>query len=371
MNKNLGVVWKDAWLGPSETFIRDQILAMPDWDFLKVGFHRTKAPLVEADFAPYKNDAMSWNLRKALGTRLFRRRYMDYIQKHGASVIHSHFLSGGVNAASLAGELGLPLVTTLHNARIGFSQTHIKAAFRRLYDRRLQRLLSIGSKFIAVSNYVADSAIRAGVPASKVEILHTGTPIVDQVTVSKRQGIVFVGRLIEMKGAADLLEAVARLPSTLRDVPVTIVGEGSQRAGLEELARELRLNIRFVGWVPSSELPQLLAQHQVFCAPSKANSLGVQEGFGMVFLEAALQTLPCVAYESGGVVDAVAAEETGLLVPEGDIEELSWALSVLLSDERLANELGEQGRARVERSFNISFQAKKLEGILSSPRGLV
>lgn len=366
MSTKFGVVWKDGWLSHSETFVRDQMSSMGDWDFLKIGFHRNPNPLVEPDYAPFGNDPVSRALRKACGTSVFERRYIEKVQERGGSLIHAHFLSGGMNAAALARKLEIPLITTLHNPRVSFEQTRLPNVARAIYSRRFQHLAVNGGKFLAVSTHVAQAAVAAGLPANKVEVFHIGTKIVPLEPKINPSGIVFVGRLIEMKGVTDLLKAVQKLPASLRDVAVTIVGDGPLRSFLEQQVREMRLNVTFLGWVPSSRLPQVLAASEIFCAPSKSDSFGVQEGFGMVFLEAALQGLPCVAYRSGGVVDAVSDNENGFLVGEGDIDALSNALRVLLLDASARKEMGDMGRTRVEREFDLSIQSEKLQDIFDS-----
>lgn len=366
MERFAGVVWKDGWLGHSETFVRDQLDSLHNWDFIKLGFHRTSDPLVEPDYAPYSNDVVSRNLRKALGTTPFNSQYKKRIENSDATILYAHFLSGGLNTATLALNTGLPLFTTLHNSRISFAESGLSSSFRPIYERRLQKVSKIGTKFLAVSSYVADKAIMAGLPADKVEVHHIGTRIVPPVPSDNRNGIIFVGRLIEMKGARDLLDAVDKLPEPLRSTPITIVGDGAQRGSLEESAKKIKLNVTFLGWKPSSELPKLLSQHEIFCGPSKADAKGVREGFGMVFLEAALQELACVAYRSGGVSDAVSADETGILVEEGNIDQLSAALEILLNNRATSRELGVAGRLRVEKDFDLNVQSDKLHEIFRS-----
>ena len=268
-----------------------------------------------------------------------------------------------MHAVQLAKKADLPLITTLHNPRFTPKKGQFPSTGKMIYARRFQQLLEIGDRFLAVSNHVADSAVNAGIPSSRIEVLHIGTHIVPLHESSNPQGIIFVGRLIQYKGVSDLLEAVSILPAPLRQVPVTIIGDGPLRQALQEKAHDLRVNARFLGWVSSAEIPQRLADAQVFCGPSKASSAGLREGFGMVFLEAALQQLPCVAYASGGVRDAVSDGENGILVAEGDIRALSGAIGHLLQDSGMREEMGKRGRERVQSSFDIQTQSKRLEEI--------
>lgn len=360
------VVWKDGWLAHSETFIRDQMFAMQDWEFLKLGLFRLDNPLLEPDFAPFGNNLRSKITRKVVGVRSNLKEFQRKIQEVNPQLIHAHFLSGGMNAIRIADTVDLPLITTLHNPRLSFEQSGLPFYYRSIYRRNLTKLLESGSSFIAVSNYVADAAVNIGIPSNRIEILPIGTGIVPKIVEQDRNGIIFVGRLIEIKGILDLLQAIAILPTDLRRTPLTIVGDGILRDEIEKRAKELRLNVNTVGWKSSDEIPEILSKHELFCAPSKSSHSGSQEGFGMVYLEAALQELPCVAYASGGVVDAIEDGRTGRLVKEGDINALSEALADLLTYPSEARRLGLNGRDRVKKNFDIVQQAKELEQIYLS-----
>ena len=82
-----------------------------------------------------------------------------------------------------------------------------------------------------------------------------------------------------------------------------------------------------------------------------------------MFAEAALAGLPVVAYRHGGVVEAVADGETGLLVAEGDVSALSGALAELLTDLARAERLGAAGRARVLADFYVATNTAALEDL--------
>jgi len=98
-------------------------------------------------------------------------------------------------------------------------------------------------------------------------------------------------------------------------------------------------------------------------APSITADNGDAEGLGMVFLEAqALQT-PVVSFSSGGVVEAVENESTGLLCAEKDVSSLAENIDTLLSNQSLREEFGKCGRERVEKLFDIRKQCKLLEDI--------
>lgn len=353
-------MWKNAWLPFSETFIRDQVYSMREWDVLKLGFENVSHGLLPADFAPYGQSLPEKAVRRIFGVHPFLRSYTRVIEERQSALIHAHFGSGGINSLPLARATGLPLITTFHGADTSFYGSRFPGVENR-YRAGLRHLFQRGHLFIAASKYLADRLVAAGAPAAKVEVVYTGTKSVELLHVPTRSGVVFVGRLIAIKGVSHLFRAVAELGDPYAGTPITIIGDGPLRKELETLARRLDVNAKFLGRVPSAELPKILASHQIFCGPSLPSPRNTREGFGMVYLEAALQELPTVAYSSGGVTEAVAHGVSGLLAPEGDVQRLSKALKCLLKDETLRAELGKAGRRRVLSEFSLDIQTAHLE----------
>jgi glycosyltransferase involved in cell wall biosynthesis len=131
-----------------------------------------------------------------------------------------------------------------------------------------------------------------------------------------------------------------RTPARLR-----IVGTGPQGEALQALARALGLSDRvtFLGHIPFDRLAEEYRSADIFCLPS------VQEGFGIVFLEAMAACLPVVACQAAAVPEVVADGETGLLVPPFDVPALAFVLDRLAIHEADRRRLGEAGRNRVAR----------------------
>ena len=109
-----------------------------------------------------------------------------------------------------------------------------------------------------------------------------------------------------------------------------------------------------------------MAEATVFAAPSRTAANGDAEGFGMVFLEAALSSVPVVSYRHGGVPEAVVDGETGLLAEEGDLEGLASRLEMLLTDPVLAARLGAAGKQRTIELFDVKKRTLDLEDVLDA-----
>lgn len=169
----------------------------------------------------------------------------------------------------------------------------------------------------------------------------------------KTQTIVLtVARLHPRKGQLHLLEALKALPAAQRaTLEYWIVGAHSKENYEEKLraaAAAAGLPVKFLGDVPDEKLGNIYRAADLFAMTSMPHKNSV-EGFGLVYLEAGAHGLPVVAHDIGGVADAVAHEQTGLLVPPGDLPALTAALSRLISDPALCRRLGEAGHGRARR----------------------
>jgi glycosyltransferase involved in cell wall biosynthesis len=144
--------------------------------------------------------------------------------------------------------------------------------------------------------------------------------------------ILFAGRLSSEKGVLDLLAAADGLP-------LVVVGDGPLRREVPQA----------LGFLPHEELGRHYGRAAVVACPSR------REGFGVVAAEAMAHGRPVVASAVGGLLDLVTDEETGLLVPAGDVEALRIALERLLGDAALRRRLGQAARerARAELSWDV------------------
>jgi phosphatidylinositol alpha-1,6-mannosyltransferase len=161
--------------------------------------------------------------------------------------------------------------------------------------------------------------------------------------------VLSVGRLIERKGASTIIEAVKHLPPSDR-VRVVIIGNGPELHRLQRLTTGSPHPIRIITDASDEHVREWYAAADVFCLPVKEMEEDV-EGFGIVFLEAALAGLPCIAGKTGGAVEAVVDRETGILVDPFDAREVARALTLLLGDPDRQHELGANGRKRALRDF--------------------
>ncbi len=175
--------------------------------------------------------------------------------------------------------------------------------------------------------------------------------------------ILSVGRWIaseRYKGVDHLLAAAARLLTHWPDLHLAAVGEGDDRAWLENLAAEqgVRRHVHFLSGLTPAELAACYRACEIFALPSRG------EGFGLVYLEAMASGKPVVAGAHGGAPEVIVDGVTGYLVPHGDVTQTVTALDTLLRNPEHAREMGARGRARVEREYRFTGFAKSLKKIL-------
>ena len=174
--------------------------------------------------------------------------------------------------------------------------------------------------------------------------------------------IVSISRLVPRKGFDTAIRAAARLRASRPDLLLAISGGGRDEERLRRLAAELDAPVRFLGRVDNSDLPLLYGCADVYTMLCRNRWAGLeQEGFGIVFLEAAACGVPQVAGDSGGAEDAVVDGETGLMVRHGDDpREAAAAIERLLDDPVLRQAMGRAGRLRAVTEFSYDGLAKRL-----------
>lgn len=184
---------------------------------------------------------------------------------------------------------------------------------------------------------------------------HLGLPVEGEVVVA-------ISRLVPRKGFDVAIRAVAALRDRRPDLVLAIAGGGRDEQRLRRLAAELRAPVQFLGRVSHDDLPRLYACGDVFTMPCRTRWGGLeQEGFGIVFVEAAACGVPQVAGESGGAAEAVEHGRTGLVVPRPDHwRPVAEAIETLLEDPALRARMAVASRERAVNEFSYDVLARRL-----------
>jgi phosphatidylinositol alpha-1,6-mannosyltransferase len=180
-----------------------------------------------------------------------------------------------------------------------------------------------------------------------------------------------VSRLVPRKGFDTLLRACGQLAATGREFVVAIAGSGRDRDRLERIAAQAHAPAHFLGRVPDDALPSLYAAADVFAMLCRNRWGGLeQEGFGIVFVEAAAAGVPQVAGRSGGAAEAVAHGESGFVVDRpGDVGAVVRALTILLDDADVRTRMGQAARRRAVDEFSYDVLAARLRATLDGVGG--
>lgn len=235
-------------------------------------------------------------------------------------------------------------------------------------------------RVIGNSQAVVDFYRKAGIPAEKLAMIHSGIsdeepPSIDPQEVRRELGIdegapllLFAGRLAEQKRVDDLIQALDLLQHIEPSLVTLIAGDGPLRSRLEDLAQAFDLlspgRVRFLGH--RDDVPRLLSASDLLVLPS------LYEGLPNIVLEAMRFRKAVVATSAPGTTEVVSDGETGLLVPTRSPKELARALRTLVRDPDLRCRLGEAGRARVEADFQASVMIEQFATLyeqLASEKG--
>ncbi|HXJ85106.1 MAG TPA: glycosyltransferase family 4 protein [Candidatus Methylomirabilis sp.] len=227
---------------------------------------------------------------------------------------------------------------------------------------------------MVTSRYCAEVARREyGVPAERIAIVPESIDLeawddrFARAHRRRRDGpvVLSVARMYPRKRLGDLLRAARVLRDRIPGAEVRIVGRGPEWDSLVRLHGDLGLgeSTQLLGDVSREQLAEEYVNADVFCLPS------VQEGFGIVFLEAMAAGLPVVACRAAAIPEVVGDGATGLLTPPRDPAALAQALENLLRDPVRAGQLGAEGRRRVE-GFTPRHVAERFLRAVTSLRGI-
>ena len=222
--------------------------------------------------------------------------------------------------------------------------------FKRLTSRRLAAHVSVGHRA------AEGIAAAIGVPSASLRVIYTGVELPDAEPAPRPAGELVIGclgRFSPEKGLDVLLRALPEL----KGVTAVLVGDGPDRAQLEQLARELDVADRVVlpGW--QDQPAAHLRSFDVLVSPSRSEALP------LAILEAMLAGLPVVATDVGSVSEAVVPGKTGLLVRPDDAAALAGAIRTLRDDPDARRRLGERGGEVARERFTPEAMARAFEAL--------
>jgi colanic acid/amylovoran biosynthesis glycosyltransferase len=270
-------------------------------------------------------------------------------------VVHCHFGTSGVIGAALQrmGAIKAPLITTFYGHDIS---SYVRSRGPDVYNELFRR----GALFTHISAYQRDKLLAVGSPPERTTLHRIGVDIgrfafaPRTLAPGEPVRLMTTARLVEKKGLEYSIRAVARVAAQHPNIRYRIVGDGKLREQLQALIDELGMagTIELLGWRSQDEVRELYAQSHLFVLASVTASNGDEEGQGLVLQEAQAMGLPVVCTRHNGFPEGLVEGESGLLVPERDVEALADAIASLVARPERWAAMGQAGRAHVEAHFD-------------------
>ncbi|MBP1932977.1 glycosyltransferase [Ammoniphilus resinae] len=347
--KNIAM-FRHRFLPITETFIYEELIKLNKYKpyvFTRVRMNKHQFPFPRV-FVEKKN-------RQLL--QLFRRKKIR--------LIHARFGMGGIDLLPLKIKARLPMITSFHGHD---SPDNKRNHFR---YKNLHQLFRFGEAFTVTNDQMKQILIKHGCPERKVHILHSGInvsifPYQERIPpVDEAIRILFVGRLVEKKGAEFLIRAFAQVHENFPTAELYMVGEGHLRSQLKELIWQLDLHkhVHLLGDLPHKEVVKQMKKAHLFCLPSVTGQNGDQEGIPNVLKEAMCCGLPVVSTFHSGIPELITHGVNGFLVPEKNSDALAWQITELITHPELWGIIGFNAHQKVQEDFNSKNQVQLLENL--------
>lgn len=278
------------------------------------------------------------------------------VRTHRPDVLHVHWLLPQGVAALIAGRRVPWLVTTLGGDVYALSDP-ASVRLKRAVLRRAGAATAMNTEMTA-------RLIALGAPAEHTHVLPMGADVTavrdGGAGIERVPGrILFVGRLVEKKGLAVLLDALRQVPDG--GWSLEVVGDGPLRGAVEAAAAGLPVEFR--GALPRQDLAAAYARAEIVVVPSVAAASGDQDGLPVALLEAMSAGCAVIGSRLPGIDAALADGDTGLLVPPGDAGRLAAAICDLLAHPERRAKLGAAARARSD-EFSVEVVGRRYCSLL-------
>jgi colanic acid/amylovoran biosynthesis glycosyltransferase len=315
-----------------------------------IAMHLHKRPMAvlnSLNFFKFGKDAASLSI-------LYR--IIPFLDKGPYDIIHCHF--------GPLGRLGIILkdVGVVHGQIITtFRGYDISSYVGRKGDYVYDLLFEKGDLFLCVSEQIKDVLIKLGCDKGKILVHRSGVQLTKfhpRACKSKSNDelrLLTIARLVEKKGVEHGIQAVAKVRRNYPNIEYKIAGDGYLRNDLQRLIEELEVfdNVKLLGWQNQEQIIKSLQETDILLAPSMTSQDGDREGIPGAILEALAQGLPVLSTRHSGIPEVIQDGESGLLVPEGDMDALAEKLEYLIEHSDLWPEMGRKGRKYVEEHYDI------------------
>lgn len=262
----------------------------------------------------------------------------------------------------------IPIVLTLQE---GDSEAHLKFKWGGLIALSWKLALAQTTHLTAISNFLLNRAKKIGF-SGEWSLIPNGVDLgvfgkeVDEnvkkdlkLTLNKKDDDIFLvttGRLTHKNANDDVIHALQKLPENIFFI---VIGKGDEGPKLQKLAESLGVEkrVKFLGFVPYSEIPNYFSVCDIFIRPSRS------EGFGNSFIEAMAARLPVVATPVGGIVDFISDKETGIFCSPDNPQSIVNAVKSIIDDNNLKQNIVLNAERMVISRYGWEKISKDMEGV--------
>ena len=278
---------------------------------------------------------------------LTRNRAFDVVHANEAHAVTAAWLAGAHKQAAF-----------IISRRVGYPLGKSRLAMDRY---------RAATRIVAISEWVAERLVESGAPKDKITVVYEGVELPTLPSEEMRQRarqrlrvsadailLGSVGVLSPDKGHELLLRALAQLRTEFPECRLLLAGDGPSRPQLEARAKELDVAemVSFAGFVTDIDL--VYQALDVFLFPSSF------EGLGTSLLAAMSYEVPSVSFQCCAFGEIIENEKSGLLVEQGNVGEISQAVTRLLRDKEYARSLGQAGRSRIAEQFSSTRMVEEM-----------
>ncbi len=296
------------------------------------------------------------------------RHLTEWFRARKPDIVHTHSGKAGFIGRLAAAKAGVPVIVhTIHGPSFGPFQGQLPNAIFRSAERRAGR---VTTHFVVVADAMKEQYLAAGIGRREIYTrIYSGFPLEPYLSATNDPAlrrslgleaddfvVGTIARLFKLKGHDDLF-AVA--PDLVRECPkmkFLLVGDGPWRERFENRARELHVEKHFVftGLISPAEVPRMVGIVDALAHLSR------REGLARALPQALAAARPVVAYDCDGAREVCLDDETGFLLPPGDLAGLRDRLLRLARDARLRERLGRRGRQLVQPLFGVELMVEQL-----------
>ena len=283
-----------------------------------------------------------------------------HLRARGVDHLHNHFAEAGANVAMLTSALsGIPFSYTLHGPSDLYEP----------HKWQLREKMARAAFVACISHFARSQAMYFSDPVHwhKLRIVHCGVIPERYESPAPVPGngmrLIFVGRLVPVKGLRVLMDAFARARGTRPGLNLTLVGDGDDRALLERHAAPMGDAVTFTGYLSQAAVAEALAEADAMVLPSFA------EGVPVVLMEAMAAGKPVIATQVGGVGELVEDGVSGFLIPPGDADALVDRILRIADDPELRSRMGAAGQVRVRTEFDVRTEAARVGALFAGQGG--